>query len=37
MDEDSDTQLKLADFGFAQKFDMDSPDDNIERFTYRLL
>lgn len=26
MDEHSDTQLKLADFGFARKFDLNNPD-----------
>jgi len=30
MDENSDTQLKLADFGFARKFNMDRPDDSMK-------
>lgn len=30
MDEDSDTQLKLADFGFARKFDLKDPDRSMK-------
>ena len=30
MDEHSDTQLKLADFGFARKFDMENPDGSMQ-------